>query len=268
VMQYLDERPSITFSPAVLRYLKPPRGPVFSGQAIVKSEQMRLMAKAGVRTPKWTFLTPNKIFNEAEWGKAVIVKPNAFGFATVGRGIELMRTSAVRYIPNEAYPVDHPGRKGPMLVQQFIDTGEFSEDYRVVTIFGKPLYALKRRSLIKMERPTERLSGRTSKGVVSYTGNVNERDAHFCYEKDVLDFASRVYLAIPQVPFQAIDIRRDINTGHLYCLEINPGGNTWNFSSKLAQVVPTIDGIRREDQFGAWEIAARALVSMARSHAS
>jgi hypothetical protein len=80
--------------------------------------------------------------------------------------------------------------------------------------------------------------------------------------------ASRAYLAIPQVPFQAVDLRRDMATGHLYCLEINPGGHTWNFSSPRAQRKPTIDGLRREDQFGAWGIVANALVSVARSHAS
>lgn len=268
IEQRLNALPSITFSPTLLRHFRPPRGPLFSGQVIAKSEQMRLMAKAGVRVPKWTYLTPNKTFDEAEWGKAVIVKPNAYGAATKGRGIELVRTSAVRYSPREAYPIDHPGRKGPMLVQQFIDTGEFSEDYRVVTMFGQVLYALRRRSLVPMENILDSGAEHTTIGVVSNAGAATEREVHLCYEQPVLHFASRIYLAIPQVPFQAVDIRKQINTGRLYCLEINPGGNTWNFSSERAQLVPTIDGIRREDQFGAWEIIAKALVNMARSHAT
>jgi hypothetical protein len=55
-----------------------------------------------------------------------------------------------------------------------------------------------------------------------------------------------------------------MDDGRLYCLEINPGGLTWNFSSRRAQDVPTIDGIRREDQFGAWGIAADALIEKTR----
>jgi hypothetical protein len=267
VMLHLNKLRSITFSPTVLRQFTPPRGPVFSGQAIPKAEQMRLMAKSGVRTPKWTFLTPHKTFDEAEWGCVVIFKPSAFGFASAGRGIELMRTSAVRYLPPSAYPTDHPGRKGPMIVQQFINSGEYAEDYRVVTIFGHPLYALKRRSLVPMENIIKTGAIRSTTGVVSNASAAGQREVHLCYEKSILDFAARLYLAVPQVPFQAVDVRRDVSTGHLYCLEINPGGHTWNFSSKRAQLVPTIDGKRREEQFGAWEIAARALITMAHSHA-
>src|SRR5687768_5392389 len=95
IMRRLSELPSITFSPAVLRKFKPPRGPEFSGKKMPKSEQMRLLAKAGIRTPKWTVLAPGKTFDAAEWGEFVIVKPDAFGFATMGRGIELWRTSMV-----------------------------------------------------------------------------------------------------------------------------------------------------------------------------
>jgi hypothetical protein len=267
MLQRLNSLPSITFSPMKLRYLVPPRGPVFTGQSIPKSQQMRLMAKAGVRVPKWTFLAPGKTFTETEWGKVVILKPDAFG-ASRGRGVELVRISAVRFVPPVSYSTDHLGRKGHMIVQQFIDTGPFSEDYRVVTIFGHPLYALKRCLLAPMEDILTTGAERTSSGVASNAGAGGEREVHLCYDKAVLDLAHRVYLAIPQVPFQAIDIRQDIRTGHLYCLEINPGGNTWHFSSKRAELVPTIDGLRREDQFGAWDIAAKALVTRARSQAA
>ena len=95
-----------------------------------------------------------------------------------------------------------------------------------------------------------------------------EREVHYCYEADVLEIARAVYLAIPEVPFHAIDVRRDAADGKLYCLEINPGGNTWNFSSPRGRTIATIDGIRREDQLGAWDIAAKALIEQTRLHAS
>ena len=267
VMERLGLLPSITFSPAMLRNFKPPRGPIYSGQRIPKSEQLKLMSRAGIRVPMWTFLTADKSFTESEWGELVILKPNAFGLASNSVGVELVRTRAVQFVPSGAYPIDHPGRAGPMLVQQFIDTGDYSEDYRVITIFGKPLYAFKRISHVKLERPSIQGFDRTSRGVASYAAEATQREAHLCYDEDVLELASRVYLAIPTVPFQAVDMRRDAGSGHLFCLEINPGGNTWNFSSKIAGALPTIDGVRREDQFGAWEISAKALLSVAQSHA-
>src|SRR5688500_3733036 len=43
VMRHLNMLPRITFAPTILRQFTPPRRPVFSGQAISKGEQTRLM---------------------------------------------------------------------------------------------------------------------------------------------------------------------------------------------------------------------------------
>ena len=254
------DAPSLTFCPTILRFFKPSRGPVLSGRMITKAEQMRLLSRGGIRVPKWAFLEAHSRYPESDWGSLVIVKPNAYGHASLGRGIELVRTAYLRYKPPLAYPPEHPGRKGKMIVQKFIDTGDFSEDYRVVTMFGNPLYALHRKSSISINRPVA--DAPTTTGVVSNAGASNEREVHLCYDKEILAYASKIYTAIPDVPFQAVDIRRELQSGWLYCFEINPGGNTWNFSLGRAKVVPTIDGVRREDQFGAWEIAARSLIDM------
>ena len=221
----LTELPSLTFCPMHLKKFRPPRGKVFCGQPIAKSRQMRLLAKSGVRVPRWTFYSPDKIYSESEWGRFVIVKPDAFGYASKGRGVELVRTSSLR---TPALTRSRASKKGPMIVQRFLDTGPYSEDYRVVTLFGSALYALKRRSLVPLEDLDSAGSDRSSKGVVS-NAEAGERDVHYCYEKDVLAFAAAVYRAIPEVPFQAIDVRRDRNDGRLYCLEINPGGKHLEF---------------------------------------
>lgn len=261
----LGALPLMTFSPATLGHFKPPRGKVFSGQRIEKDEQLRLLAKGGVRVPNWTYAVPNLRLSETEWGPHVIVKPIRYGYASKGRGVELVRTSSYRFV--------HPliaklqGKKlTESIIQRFIDSGEFSEDYRVVTIFGHPLYSLRRKSLVPLVRPAG-AAARTSAGVVS-NAESGPRELDFCYDKDVLAAAGACYRAIPEVPFQAVDVRRDIGDGKLYCLEINPGGLTWNFSSPRAEKLPTINGLRREDQFGAWAIAAEALIENTRLFAS
>jgi len=263
----LGQRPLLTFCPTLLRHFRPPRGKVFSGQKMAKDEQLRRLAKGGVRVPKWIYMKPNVRLSEAEWGPYVIVKPVTFGMASGGRGVELARTSKLTYVPPNFLAEVHPGAYGETIIQRFIDTGEYSEDYRVVTMFGRPLYALRRRSLVKLLRLEEDGPARTTEGVVS-NATSGPRESHFCYEEDVLSFAVSCYRAIPEVPFQAIDVRRDYRDGKLYCLEINPGGNTWNFSSARASLVPTIDGLRREEQFGAWKIAAEALIENARLFAA
>jgi hypothetical protein len=260
-------RPLLTFSPSMIDYFRPPRGAVFSGKRITKSEQMQRLAKGRVRVPKWTFLEANRSYSDAEWGRFVIVKPNAWGAASHGRGIELVRTSSLAYRAPSLYPPDHPGRHGHMLVQKFIDTGIHSEDYRVVAIFGRALYALRRKSLVEIEDLDVTGRNSTSTGIVSNSRS-GPRKVGYCYEEDVLAMAAATYRAIPEVAFQAIDVRREKSTDRLFCLEINPGGNTWNFSSTRAQALPTIDGIRREDQLGAWQIAAEALIEKTRLFAS
>ncbi|MEJ0098025.1 MAG: hypothetical protein WDM84_09025 [Bauldia sp.] len=53
----------------------------------------------------------------------------------------------MRYVPPEAYPARHPGRRGPMLVQQFIDSGDRVTVYRVLTRFSaSPLYCQRMQS--------------------------------------------------------------------------------------------------------------------------
>jgi len=262
----LSENPLMTFCPSILHYFKAPRGKVFCGQKIRKDEQLRLLAKGGVRVPRWVYFKPHLQLSEREWGPFVIIKPVQFGYATKGRDIELVRTAAFKSLPLAMMKIE--GRiQSVKIVQQFIDSGEHSEDFRVVTIFGRTLYALRRKSLVKLQRP-EGSAIKTSEGVVSNAAAGTPREVAYCYDKEILAFAAACYRAIPQVPFQAVDIRRDINTGRLYCFEINPGGSTWNFSSRRAETVPTIEGIRREDQFGAWGIAAEALIEKTRVFAS
>jgi hypothetical protein len=262
----LSEHPLMTFCPSILQYFKAPRGKVFCGQKIRKDEQLRLLAKGGVRVPRWVYFKPHLQLSEHEWGPHVIIKPIQFGYATKGRDVELIRTTAFKSSPLALMKLQ--GRlEAIKIVQQFIDSGEHAEDYRVVTIFGRTLYALRRKSLVKLQRPAGSVM-KTSDGIVSNAAAGTPREVALCYDKDIIAFAAACYRAVPQVPFQAVDIRRDINTGRLYCFEINPGGHTWNFSSKRAQSVPTIEGIRREDQFGAWGIAAEALIEKTRLFAS
>jgi hypothetical protein len=74
--------------------------------------------------------------------------------------------------------------------------------------------------------------------------------------------------AIPEVGLHGRDIIREPHTGKLFVLEINPGGNTWSFSSPWAAL------LRRElnmpdlsVQFDAWRVCARLLVERTRNEA-
>ena len=99
-------------------------------------------------------------------------------------------------------------------------------------------------------------------------------DPHFScmlveHSNEVLAFARRAALALPRIPLLGLDIVREAGTGHLYVLEANPGGNTWHFSSKLAEEGrKEISREQRIEQMDAWGIAARVLAERTRAEAS
>ena len=67
---------------------------------------------------------------------------------------------------------------------------------------------------------------------------------------------------------QSVDVLREELTGKLFALEINPGGNTWHFSShSAARIQSSLGGPRLEEQFGAFDIAADVLIERTRSEA-
>jgi glutathione synthase/RimK-type ligase-like ATP-grasp enzyme len=225
---------------------------------------MRLLKERGIPVPRWTVIKPETKLSASEWGEVVVVKPAGYGVATFSRGVQLQMTADVRFKLPHAYPEKHPGRDGPMMAQQFIDTGLQPAQIRVLTLFGVPLYAEKISSVKEQPLPAARTKELVSQ--VRITPVSAERARAFVYDADVLDLARRVAAVFPSVPLQGIDILREAKTGKLFVLEINPGGNTWHFSSKYGRH-QRVEGKKRQDQFDAFSIAADVLIERTRNEA-
>src|SRR5262249_23611460 len=127
-------RPTLVFSPGLLGRFNPLRGRVYHGRPIAKFEQLRRLNAAGVRVPRTAFLTPELRLDPGFWGEFVVIKPSRLWSSSHGDGVQLIRTTRLRFKAREEYPPDHPGRHGPMLVQQFINTGERVSIYRALTL--------------------------------------------------------------------------------------------------------------------------------------
>ncbi len=252
--------PSLTFSPVELQAFAPLRGKVYQGQAVEKLDQLRRLAEAGISVPKTTAITPELTLDPAEWGAFVIVKPTSLAGSSYGKGIQLMRTERVRYIAPADYPTDHPGRLGPMMVQQFIDTGERIAAFRVLTLFGEPLYCQFNRS--ETTRPGLNTSDEEIESAVMAT-QIVDKDKRFVIDEEAIALARAAHATIPDVPLKGCDILKDEATGKLYVLELNPGGNTWHFSSDYLAKVRAANGpefeAQRLRQFDALRTAARLL---------
>jgi hypothetical protein len=263
------DRPTLVCSPAPLTKFAPARGRVYQGRVIPKLEQLRLLSLAGVPAPRTTVLRPETRLDPAEWGEFVIVKPTDLASSSHGNGIQLMRTSRVRYTSPRDYPADHPGRRGPMVVQRFVNTGNYVSLFRVLTLFGEPLYSAwfhSREPRVPLDASDEDIE----RGVIATQG-LTARETDFIAPEGVLAMARRADAAIPDVPLKGCDIVREEATGALYVLEVNPGGNTWHFSSGILAEQRARRGPeheqRRMRQFDAFRAAARALVARTNAEA-
>jgi hypothetical protein len=264
--------PSLVFSAGPLGRFTPERGKVYHGRPIHKFEQLFRLHQAGVRVPPTAMLQPDTNLDPDLWGEFVVVKPTDIGSSSHGACIQLMRTRRVRYIPPENYPEDHPGRRGPMLVQKYIDTGPRIALYRILTLFGEPLYIQyieSKLDRIGLDSTDERIEAE----VVANQGlSQQDKRKSFVFRADIAALARAAYRAIPEVPLQGCDIVCDARTGLPYILELNPGGNTWHFSSSFQADVREFEGPELQHQrrwhLDAFGTAAHVLAEVTRREAT
>lgn len=263
-------RPTLIFSPGQLLQFRPARGKVYAGSPIPKLEQVARFRAAGVPTPTSVEITPDVVLPEATFGSHVIIKPG-HSLASHGTHMTVMRRENVCFKPRAAYPKDHPGHHGAMFAQRFVDTGPFVNHYRVLTLFGEPLLAFKTTSLV--ERPSLDVPDDTLATLpVKATRKAGPIRREMVRDADVLAVAKRAYLALPEIPLQAVDMVKSADTGELFVLEANPGGNTWIFSKRSGDGGPAALskalGVERlTDQFDAFTTAARLLAERTRAQA-
>lgn len=264
------ERPSLVVSFGPLGNFAPRRGKVYAGHQIAKLEQLRRLATAGVPVPRTAYLTAQTPLDPLLWGEFVILKPSDIATSSHGLGFQLMRTSRVRYRPPEDYPEGHPARRGPMIVQQFVDTGEHVESFRVLLLFGEPLYCSRsvgRPNRVSLDAPDEVLES----AMVYIQGlSIEDRLRNYVFDADVIMTARRAAGAVPDVPLVGCDVIRDHRNGRVYVLELNPGGNTWHFSSQYFAASRAAEGElsnMRLKQFDAMNLAAHVLVQRTRAEA-
>jgi hypothetical protein len=264
-------RPTLVFSPGRMPLFRPARGKVYAGRPIGKMEEVRLLQAAGVPVPRTELLTPDILpLDPAVWGEFVIVKPTDLATSSAGRGFHLMRTHRVRYLKPSEYPPDHPGRLGPMMVQQYISTGGKVSILRVLTLFGEPLYVLLTetpRDVVDLTLPDEEIE----KLLIANQQFHDDINRIFVDDEEACAIARTAYRALPDVPLQGCDVIRDATTGKLYVLETNAGGNTWHFSSALQAESrrkngPEFERLRR-NQRDALRTAARLLVARTNAEA-
>lgn len=244
--------PTLTVSPMPIKKFAPPRGPICQGFEFPKSEQYVRLAALGLPVPRWTTIEEQTVLHAAEWGPYVVVKPD---LGRKGAEIFIKRTGRVRY-------------RGPgFLAQQFVYTGRWPVNYRVVTLFGRALMSWRCEADHRFV-PLESRWDFKARGGITVVSNKRDSRYTLAFDAEVIALAERAHAAFPDQPLLGTDIVRDADTGALYLIECNPRGDAWLISSVMGRLIEQANGLDFAAQFGALAIAAETLSRETRRRAA
>lgn len=260
-------RPTLTVAFGALGGFEPRRGKRFENRQISKTEQYRQFLAKGIATPKTALFKFGARYDPAQWGEFVVLKPANLRLSSDKDNVRLLRTSFLDGLTPESFAVLGFPPAMPLLIQSFVDTGPNPQHYRVLTLFGEPLYAqhkVMHRRRVDLDAPDEEIM----RAVVA--DGVGENTRSFRHYPEVVAFARKVADAFPDIPLLGIDVMEEASSRALSVLEVNAGGNTWHFSSPASaywrETHPEhVEAMKA--QFGAFKAAGRALIRQTRAHA-
>lgn len=224
---------------------QPIRGHCLHGEALDKSEQYVCIEKAGFEVIPWQPILAGENYRAHRWGNVVIVKPD---YGSEGRGVHLAKPEDVIF--------DAAAMNGQrQLIQKFIETGDHPCYFRALTLFGETLY------LRKTTNTASQLDLGSTNALPDPVANAAHGRAELVNDAEVIAFAKRIAnQAFSNIPLLGQDIIRDQTSGQLFCLEVNPYGSTWHFSTATGRKLQKRDNIHYQSQFDAFDLAARVLI--------
>jgi len=230
-------------------------GRFMTGHRLHKHGEYARMDAAGIPVPRWEIIKPSTKLDPVVWGPYVVEKPSV---GRVGAYVRIRRTSRLGYTPPEELPLEHYGRRGPMLAQKFVYTGHWPTSYRVVTLFGHVLLSYR----IQSRGEGNGLTGRWDFGTggLSIVSNTKRMDVELDRDQKIVDLAEQAHrTAFADLPLLGFDIVRDAETGKEFVLECHSQGAAWMFSSDMGLNIQAQSGLDFESQYDALEKAARIL---------
>jgi hypothetical protein len=132
-------------------------------------------------------------------------------------------------------------------------------------MFGRALYCVLNRWGHK-RLPLDQIAADPA-GVFATNDNLMGQVRSICNDPEIVALGERAHEAFPECPVLGVDIIRDVQTGRLFVLEVNPHGAVWHLSSSYAKKVAPEYVRARYAQFNALDRAADLLIQKTRSHA-
>ncbi|RJT38780.1 hypothetical protein D3227_16105 [Mesorhizobium waimense] len=233
-------------------------GQFLSGRRLDKIEEYQALEDAGTPVPKWTEVKPDTRLDPNEWGPYVVEKPSR---GWLGANVKVRKTSRVQYAHPSSYPSDHLGANAPMIVQQFVYTGEWPVSYRLVSVFGEIVLCY--RQTTRRGTPLRTRWG-FDEGGVAIVSNTRQMEIVLDADPEMIDVASRSHrAAFPDIPILHFDLGRDAETGRIHIFECHPFIPRWLFSSDRTLSAQADNRVDFDSQFDAMQGIARAIVRKA-----
>lgn len=262
--------PTLTVTLGNMGNFRPRRGRFFYNRQISKERQVELFTSDGIRTPKTIAYSAGMVLDEKEWGSVVVVKTNNLSHTSQGQSASLVQLKHLNDFSSLSDPLKERIRSNGVLVQEFVPTGNYPTSYRAGIFLGRVIHMMKKRSNVPiLDLANASIEELNIDSNHESPGENNFAARELVVDDEIMALSTRIAGIFPGLPLLGIDIIRHSKTGELFALEINGGGNTWQFSSRhAAQGRLVISKEERVKQFDAWNTCARALVEKTRSHAS
>jgi hypothetical protein len=241
---------------------------------VPKIEQYNRFLAGDIATPRTERFVPGKAYDPGVWSSHVIMKPLPLALTSRPGTTRLHRTSRLAEATPANLSADHPLRYGPALIQEFIDTGLYPYKWRVLSFLGEPLYCSITRSAVPrapLDADDETLEASIvdAKSEASRAADIGGKRNELVRDDEVLAFARAVHELFPRRTLLGIDILKRESDGKLFVIEVNAGGNVWHFSSSKKGHRQRLGGKSAMiAQLDAWNVAAKRLISVARSQAT
>jgi hypothetical protein len=257
------------------------RGKVLHSKPVPKLTQQAVLRRNNIATPPAEPFKFGMMLDPIIYGEFVVLKTMDLSDTSRADRVYLFRRRRVSGMKADQLPPNHPVRVTPNLfmVQKYIHTGPQAKFLRVLSFLRQPLLCYE----ISARHALPELSGSDAEVEAAPVAiPYSERVRLLADQPEVTKLALQAHAAFPDIPMLGLDIIRDVNTGQLFVLEINAGGNTWHFSSdigkglriELADYGSSGEGASQRgrsamiNQFGAFKVAAKALVEATQAQAS
>ena len=231
----------------------PSRGKTLYVKAIDKFEQYQHFALENLSTPKTIEYEIGQPIDFHDWGEYVFLKSRTSSYS------ENSFLIPTKYILDIKPYFEKLGLNNKMLVQQFIYTGEYANHYRILSFLGEALFCAKVNNPYPIKLPSsldDSFNNNTTQ--TSRTDVILPRTLEF--NKEVLNFSSKVYNVFKEQPLQGIDIVVEESTNKLFVLEGNQGGNVWSFTHKFSPMLTFLGRKALLSQFNAFDVACDVLI--------